>query len=80
MVSCDRIPHEDFIIATEKACSFIPVEDRPSLKAEVTGIVRNSKSSKSNISKDERAAIKSMKKKDSILINECRQREIYCGP
>ena len=67
-VSCDRIPHEDFIIATEKACSYIPVEDRPSLRAEVTGILRNAKPPKSNISKDERAAIKSLKKKDSILI------------
>ena len=68
MVSCDRIPVEDFIVGTEKACSFIPVEDRPSLTAEVTSILSNAKPSKSNISKEERAAIKSLKKKDSIMI------------
>ena len=67
-VSCDRIPVEDFIVATEKACSFIPVEDRPSLRAEVAGVLRNAKPPKSNISKEERAAIKSLKKKDTIMI------------
>ena len=42
-VSCDSIPHEDFIVATEKACSFIPVEDRAPHRAEVAGILRNAK-------------------------------------
>ena len=61
-VSCDQIPNEDFIVATEKACSYIPAEDRPALRAEVVGVLRNAKPPQSNINKEERAAIKSLKK------------------
>ena len=67
-VSCDNIPNEEFIVATEKACSFIPADERPALRAEIVGVLRNAKPPQSNITKEERLAINSLKKNDSILI------------
>ena len=67
-VSCDHVPSEDFIVATEKACSYISANERPALRAEIVGVLKNAKPPQSNVSKEERAAIKSLKKNDDILI------------
>ncbi|XP_072022972.1 uncharacterized protein [Amphiura filiformis] len=67
-VSVDRIPNEDFIVATEKASWKLTSGEAQNLRAEVAGVLKSVKIPKSNISKDERQALKQLKKDKSILI------------
>ena len=67
-ITPDKIPHEEFILATESACKMLPPEERPSMRAEIAGILRSAKPPKPNISREEREAAKTLAKDDSILI------------
>ncbi len=58
----------EYIIACEKACWKLPNGDAAQLRSEVVGAIKSSKPPKSNISKDERNAIKELKKEKSIKI------------
>ena len=63
-----KIPYEDYIIATEKACHKLPSNEATVLRSEMAGLLRNVKPPKPNITKDERKAIQELKKEESILI------------
>jgi hypothetical protein len=64
----NKIPHEDFIVATELACGKLPYNESSVLRSEMAGLLRNARPPKSNISADERRAIQELKSEDSILI------------
>ncbi len=42
-VSVDKIPHDEYIVACESACSKLPTEEAQSLRAEITGMLKSSK-------------------------------------
>ena len=67
-ISPDKVPVEDFIIATESACQKLPSEERPALRAEIAGVLRSAKPPKPNISKEERQALGVLAKEKDILI------------
>ncbi|XP_072036723.1 uncharacterized protein [Amphiura filiformis] len=67
-VSVDRIPNEDFIVAAEKVSWKLPPGEAQNLRAEVAGVLKSAKIPKSNISKEERVALKQLKKDKSIII------------
>ena len=58
----------EYIIACEKACWKLPAGEAAQLRAEVVGVLKSAKPPKSNVSKDEREAIKQLKKEKSIKI------------
>ena len=59
---------DDYIVACEKACWKLPKGEASALRAELVGTLKSSKAPKSNISKDERHAIKDLQKQQSIMI------------
>ena len=68
-VTPSKIPVADIIAATEHACSQLKDKSQAeSLRSEVVKIVRKSKPPRSNISKAEREAIRSLAKDDSVVI------------
>ena len=67
-VSVDRIPYTEYIVACESASSKLPREEAQSLKAEITGMLKSAKTPKSNISKEERVALKELSKSKDLLI------------
>ena len=68
-VTPSKIPVADIVAATEYACDQLSNKSQAdSLRSEVVKIVSKSKPPSSNISKEEREAIKSLKKDDSIVI------------
>ena len=67
-VTPDRLPVNDVIVQTEKACGLIPAEERDKLRAEVCGALKSARMSTSNISKEERAAVRNIGKDTSIMI------------
>ena len=68
-LSTSKIPVADIIAATEHACSQLKDKSQAeSLRSEVVRIVRKSKPPRSNISKAEREAIRSLAKDDSVVI------------
>ena len=67
-ISPKKIPHEDFIVATESACAALPPSDKAGLRNEVAGILRNAKAPKPNISREETKALTTLAKDDTILI------------
>ena len=68
-VTPSKIPVADIIAATEHACSQLKDKSQAeSLRSEVVRIVRKSKPPRSNISKEEREAIRSLAKDDSVVI------------
>ena len=68
-VTTSKIPVVDIIAATEHACSQLKDKSQAeSLRSEIVKIVSKSKPPRSNISKAEREAIKSLAKDDSVVI------------
>ena len=66
--SPNKIPYDDYIVATELACKKLPYNEATVLRSEIAQALRGSKPPKSNISKDERKAINDLKKNKEILI------------
>ena len=62
------IPYTEYIVACESACAKLPREEAQSLRAEVTGMLKSTKIPKSNISKEERVALKELSKSKDLLI------------
>ena len=56
------------IIACEKACWKLPTGEASQLRAEVVGTLKSAKIPKSNVSKEERDAIKTLQKETSVKI------------
>ncbi|XP_072022566.1 uncharacterized protein [Amphiura filiformis] len=67
-VSVDKIPNEEFIVACEKACWAIPNDEAINLRAEIAGVLKSAKIPPSNISYDERKALKELQKEKSLII------------
>jgi len=67
-ISPAKIPIDDYIIATETACSKIDKQSADHLRAQVTGLLNNRNPPKSNISNEERAAITTLQKNKSIMV------------
>ena len=67
-VSVDKIPHEEFIVACEKASWKLPPNDAQNLRAEVAGVLKSAKIPKSNITKEEREALNQLRKDKEIII------------
>ena len=64
-----KIPHEQFILATELACERIPDQgQKAQLRNEVAGILKSAKTPTSNITKEEEKAIKNLAKNNNIMI------------
>ena len=59
---------DEFVLATELACKKLPSADAVQLRAKVANALKSSKPPKSNITKDERQAIKELNKNESIII------------
>ena len=59
---------DEFMLATELACSKIKQAEAVQLRSKVANILTSSNPPKSNLSKDERQAIKELKKIDNIMI------------
>ena len=58
----------NFFSAIFSASSKLPREEAQSLKAEITGMLKSAKTPKSNISKEERVALKELSKSKDLLI------------
>ena len=64
----DKIPVEDYIVATELACGKLPNNEAMVLRSEMAGVLRSTKPPKSNITRKERKALQDLKKEESIFI------------
>ena len=65
----DKTPVDEYIVQTELACSKIPQEQIDELRAEVKGALKPSKPPpQSNITKEEKIALKELRKDSSIMI------------
>ena len=67
-ISNNKIPIEEIIVSTELACKKLPSGEAAALRAEVANILEHSKPAKSNLSKEERTAIRELKEDESITI------------
>ena len=65
-----KIPGEDFIVETEKVCvlKIFPEGEKEQLRDEIRGALKSVKPPNSNISKQERLALKDLRKADTITI------------
>ncbi|XP_072047007.1 uncharacterized protein [Amphiura filiformis] len=64
----NKIPYEEYIVATEQACHKLSNNEATVLRSEIAGVLRNARPPKSNISAEERRAIQDLKKEESILV------------
>ncbi len=64
----EKVPIDDYVVATEQACGFLPERERDELRSKVCGITGNVKVPKPNISKEEKTALKALKKQETIMI------------
>ena len=62
-----QIPIEQYIVATEQACSMLPQTEAERLRADMKGNLKSAKPPKSNISKEKRNALKSLGKNETII-------------
>ena len=67
-VSPDNVCAEEFVLATELACRKLTYPESVQLRAKVASTLKSAKLPKSNVTKEERKAIKELQKVDSILI------------
>ena len=67
-VSPDKLPMNEYIVQREKARGNLREEERDQLRAEVCSALKSTSLPKSNISKEERAAIRSVGKDNTIII------------
>jgi len=67
-VTPDRIPNEEYLVATEEACKMLSTAEGEQLRAQVVGALNQAKPPKSNISKGERQALRTLAKEKSVTI------------
>ncbi|XP_072044968.1 uncharacterized protein [Amphiura filiformis] len=67
-VAVDHIPHDDFIVACETACTKLSIEEAQNLRMEVAGTLKSANLPKPNISKDEKVALRELQKSKDLLI------------
>ena len=62
------ISADEYIVATEQACKFLPEEESHQLRAKVAGLLHSAKPPQSNMSKGERQALGNLAKNKDIAI------------
>ncbi|XP_072050219.1 uncharacterized protein [Amphiura filiformis] len=67
-ISPSKIPAEEFVLATELACKHLPLADGIQLRAKIANTLKSSKVPEQNVTKEERKAIKDLKKAEDIII------------
>ncbi|XP_072041057.1 uncharacterized protein [Amphiura filiformis] len=67
-ISTPEIYAEEFVLATELACTHLPQDDRIQLRGKIASTLKSSKVPEQNITKEERKAIKDLKKVEDIII------------
>ena len=67
-VSVDKIPNDEFIVACELACTKVSADEAQNLRMEIAGALKTAKVPKSNITKDERLALRELQKRKDLLI------------
>ena len=67
-VAPQKIPVEEYIVETEKACGMLGENEREQLRAEMRGALKSTHPPQQNITKAEREALKDLKKDDKITI------------
>ena len=68
VVSPQTVPVEEFVVATEVVCDRLDAKDKEEIRSKVTGIFHPASPPSSNISREERQAIKDLKKDNNIVI------------
>ena len=63
-----QIKIEEYIVATEQAFSILPQTEAECLRADMKEVLKSAKPPKSNINNDERNAVKSLNKNETIII------------
>ena len=63
-----EIPVIELVVAAEQACAKLPNSEATALRAEIVGAIKGSKPPKSNLTRDERQALKDLKKNEEITI------------
>ncbi|XP_072020328.1 uncharacterized protein [Amphiura filiformis] len=67
-ISPPKIPAEEFVLATELAWKHLPLADGIQLRAKIASTLKSSKVPEQNVTKEERKAIKDLKKAEDIII------------
>ena len=67
-VSPQAVPVEEFVVATEVVCDRLDAKDKEEIRSKVTTILRHASPPSSNITRNERQAIKDLKKDNNIVI------------
>ena len=67
-VSPDKIPHDEFIVATETTALSLPPAKAESLRSDIANILCKARHPKQNISKEDRVHIRSLAKRKVLLI------------
>ena len=67
-VTPDKIPIEDFVVATELATKMVTYDDAPILRSRITGILRNAQLPEANLSKGEQLALKNLAQNKDLTI------------
>jgi hypothetical protein len=67
-ISPPKIPAEEFVLATEIACKHLPQSDGIQLRARIASTLKSAKPPEQNVTKEERKAIKDLKKVEDIII------------
>ena len=67
-ITPDQTPVDDYIVATETVCRDLPTSEANELRCEVVRILSDGTKPKSNITKEERKALKNLSKENSIVM------------
>ena len=67
-VSPQAVPVEEFVVETEVVCDRLDAKDKEEIQSKVTAILRHASPPSSNITRNERQAIKDLKKDINIVI------------
>ena len=76
-VTLDRIPEEEYIVATKKACKMLSTAEGEQLRAQVAGALKQAEPPKSSISKGEwrEASLENFGKREISYNIASRQRQ-----
>ena len=67
-VTPDKVPIDDYVVATEQASWSLPDSAKDQLRAEVIGTIKNTKLPKSNLTEDQQCALRCLSKEKNIKI------------
>ena len=67
-ISPDKIPHDEFIVATETAALSLPPTKADSLRSDIANILSKAFPPKQNFSKEDRVHIRSLAKRKDLVI------------